>query len=101
MLARAPLLTLVGSGKASYNLHPSEPSALQSWIRRDRQEEDASQRFFRKRALRPCYDLTAPAVMPSIKRRCRNTKISTTGNTIVTAAASIWPQSVEYCPVRL
>jgi hypothetical protein len=51
--------------------------------------------------LASCYDLTAPAVMPSIKRRCRNTKTSTTGNTIVTAAASIWPQSVEYCPVRL
>jgi hypothetical protein len=47
------------------------------------------------------YDLTAPAVMPSIKWRCSSTKINTTGSTMVTAAASISPQSVEYCPVRL
>jgi len=48
----------------------------------------------------PVYDLTAPAVMPSIKRRCSSTKTNTTGSAMVTAAASISPQSVENCPVR-
>jgi hypothetical protein len=56
--------------------------------------------FERYKSRRP-YDFTAPAVMPSMKRRCRATKTTTTGSTMMTAAASISPQSVEYCPVRL
>ncbi len=39
----------------------------------------------------PClimlYDLTAPAVMPSMNRRCSSTNTATTGRTMMTAAA--------------
>src|SRR6266702_8755206 len=40
------------------------------------------------------YGLTAPAVMPSMKRRCNSTKANMTGNTMITAAASISPQAI-------
>src|SRR4030088_1896386 len=103
------LMACPGTQKPHHGRHPSRQFQKRYWKGQIiLVNSDERRTFLRscppsesKRADRGIYDFTAPAVIPSIKRRCSSTKTNTTGSTMITAAASISPQSVEYCPVKL